>query len=546
MSITTNKIRVEGNTIYLSGNPVGGLIGAFTVFVESIVGQTSEDFFIEKNFRYSKNGVEFTPWQPLTLATISAISFDRYDTPLLEFAYTKSIPDGLVDVTEIEVDTNEILAPILSDIFNSTIFNYLFSSNDERVLTWTLSVLKKIYEKGLLASYVGRKNNNDSVEDFVILWKTVSQYFAFYVIYMREYERFFENYDLLTDYLTQKGLVVSPTNTLEELYLMMESLYRQMSYRGTIKIIDSKDSNDIIDGEFRRLIHYQSRNEFLFNLHKTQHFGWNLGNSSPLYRGLYIQDNLLKESIDSEKNIFVVSSKMNYEATFLITTGDNVKINITSKDKDGNLVNLLSCKTGVVTTNCLDNILYRDDKIILVRVCLYNHDKEADVNDKLNINLGNNIILNENSRTVEIDVTFNNTSQDFNKLGARILPLFTEYSHGLIQVYNWISCWIENNNLSLTREQIQEFTQRYLVPYNSVIRVSDISQIGSYNEPVDPITPPTPNLAWRPIQGICEYVIEPRETMWIGNQETSYCEQFVDNNIWIGDEETAECVQVDQ
>lgn len=530
-NITTNRIRIEGNVIYLSGNPIGGLIGAFTVFSETITGETGSDYFISKNFRYSLNGIEYSDWQPLTLPNLTAISFGEYDNVLLEFAYTKNLPEGLVSIDQIEIDLSVTVAPILVDAFKNTVFNSLFTSNDPRVLGWTISVLKKIYDRGLLAPFIDRKNREQSIEDFILIWKTISQFFAFYVIYMREYEKFYENKELLTEYLTQRGLIVSPTNTLEELYLMMESFHKQISDRGSIKIIDKKIlEGDIIDGEFLRLIQYRRDNEFLFNPHKNHQFGWNLGNSSPLYRGLQLQDNFLKKNLSTDPTTvtYIINSFLDYELTFLVQTEKAITIEVSPFDVDNNAVQIFNGKTGVgasIGIALSNQVLYRDDKQILIRVCLYNQSKGIDSNDTLNINLGNNLVLGETNRTIKIRVKLDNTYQSLEDLDIKCRPLFTPYSHGLIQVYNWISCWIENNNLSLTREEIQAFVRRYLIPYNSVIDIRTINSNYRYDGNQDPITPVDLLLEWRPIQGVCEYITETKEVVWIGNPESAYCEQ---------------------
>lgn len=474
---TTNKIILEGNTVFLTGNPIGGLIGVFTVLAEDL--NIPGYVFTTKLFRYTLNGVTYSDWQEVTIPNIEAIEFGQYDTVVFEFAYTKSTLDQDVPIDGITVDLTSTVAPLLTDAYRNTIFNLLFDSTDPRVLAWTVSVLKKIYEKGLLASFVGRFNKQDSVDDFVIIWKSIIQLFSYYVIYMREYETFWDSRSLLTEYLNQRGITTSPNNTLEELYLLMSSFHKQVSDRGTVKIIDNKEQDGkIIDGELLRLIQYRSDpayDEFIFGLHKTQSFGWNIGNSSPLYRGLYVQNNFLKRI--TEPNTWIVSGGLDYETTFLIKAGDPVTISYSCKDRFGDAVDVYSAKTGAPTTVALEDFtLYRDDKNILVRVCLFNSEKEISDNDMLNINNGNNLILHENARTVTIQVTIGGVVQSLDALQLRFLPLFTPYSHGMLQVYNWISCWIENNNLSLTREELQAYARRYLIPYNSHIQLIEIEK----------------------------------------------------------------------
>ena len=56
MSLIANKVKYEGNKIYISGTPIGGLIGAFTLYTETITNQTVTDYFVSRDFRYSCAG----------------------------------------------------------------------------------------------------------------------------------------------------------------------------------------------------------------------------------------------------------------------------------------------------------------------------------------------------------------------------------------------------------------------------------------------------------------------------------------------------------
>lgn len=138
--------------------------------------------------------------------------------------------------------------------------------------------------------------------DFIALWKSTSQFFAYYVVLARKYSKFFKNEELLLEYLQQRGLLICNDETLENLQFLMKHYYDEIRKRGTIQIIrkrtivdhDNSDSDSDsyseasheVNGELLRSICYDDCDEFIFNFRKSEKLGLNIGNSSPLYRGL--------------------------------------------------------------------------------------------------------------------------------------------------------------------------------------------------------------------------------------------------------------------
>lgn len=479
MTILANNIRIEGNSLVIRSQPATGLL-ALTSFIDDETGVSGPIFF-EKYFRYSINGVIFGDWMPLTLAAITSISVQPTDILVIELQYFKQEPLGtnVLNVTEVQIGANK--QPVAPQYyFDKTVFKQFFDTDDVEVLNWYINVLNKLYERGLLPSFIDRMDDFNSPEDFLVFWRSIAQFFSYLVIYARKFQKFYESETLLSEYLEEHGMKTSIQNSLVELNYLMVNFYKQIFNRGTNHIVDRVEEGDIIDGELLRLIWYRKdEDEFIFNLHKPEHFGWNLGNSSPLYRGLYLNDNANKfgdknyipEDItkyppgvtltqDDGHNVLSllgtmgssaykikVSDSLDYEFSFLIKKEQlaTLTVRLQGYDKDFNPVNCLSYKDGAVKNDFFtDANLSRDDKYVLVRLFLYNKAKDLFSDDTTEIHQGTDLILGD--KIVWIAPFIEVSGGSALLYGVRFLPLATPYSHGLIQTNHWISCWLKNRN----------------------------------------------------------------------------------------------------
>lgn len=144
-------------------------------------------------------------------------------------------------------------------------------------------------------------------KDFIQFWKSCIQFFAYYVILARKYSKFFENEELLLEFLRQRGLLICDDETFSNLTFLLHNYYSEIRKRGTIQIIsnysnidpDESDSNsssesNTINGELLRLICFDSCDEFIFNFRKIEKIGFNIRNSSPLYKGTSNMEGLNK------------------------------------------------------------------------------------------------------------------------------------------------------------------------------------------------------------------------------------------------------------
>lgn len=495
MTIVCYKKNIESDVIYIKSNPVVGII-AVSSFVENVVGVTGTEFFTSKVFRYSKDGVNFSEWEDLLVSNLTSLTFDSKDSVIFELSYKRNTPNLPPDVIDVQLISTDSPTNYIENYFQNSIFSEFFNSSDLELLNWYINVLQKVYSKGVLPDYIERLDDFQKDEDFISFWKSIAKFFSYFVLYAKKFGEFYENERLLREYLEQRNLKTSIHDTLIELQYLMTTYYKQVLNRGTLHIIDDSSIITTVDvnGELLRLIWYLPTDEFIFNLHKNEHFGWNVGNSSPLWRGLYMNQNLYK-SLSSDEWIKIDSS-LAYGCKFNIQTGDEIDVQVESKDKDGNVVDLFSYKDGNITTFVLEDFfLQRSDKKMWVHFFLYPYNKTPFIQGITNLNQGNHLILNQNSTSVKITISINNSATilDYSNNSYCFYPLFTSYSHGIIQVPNWISSWLKNNNKHYSEVEIKQYIRKYLIPYNSHLELFKESDGGVEIVEVEPST----GLAWR-------------------------------------------------
>lgn len=472
MKILIDKIRVEGNSLVVRMQPIAGAAN-LTSLVSKEIGVTEESYF-EKRYRYSTNGIIFGEWQTLTEESITSLSVQTTDTLVIEFLYLKKEPQSgssTLDISSIEIEAVKDQSENSHYHFNKTVFKEFFDSDGIGVLNWHLNILDKLYQRGIVPNYINRVDEDGSVDDFLDFWEPVTKFFSYYVNYARQFEHFYKIKSLLSEYLKQRGLFVSPKNSVEELNVLMSNFYREISGRGTAKIVDE-------NGEFLRLIEYDAnRDDIAFNLHSLEHFGWNLGNSSPLHRGLHLNENINKCSFEQELQTsegytpgkIKVDGQGDYHFSFLIKAapGSKISIRFVAEDEEFNQVDLNSNTSGLVLNNPLTEVeLNKGEKYRKMSFFLYG--KKVESARGIGLVMGKNIEwitphIEVNEGTVWID-------------DVKFTLLRTPYSHGLVQTPNWISCLISNRSRQHSLSEIEREARKYLIPYNSRIKVSEIGQ----------------------------------------------------------------------
>lgn len=225
-------------------------------------------------FRYSKDGGKtFTEWTTLTSETLRELGSLK-----TTFDFVLEYATNVVSQAKSRSFISPYDEPLSTIIYDKTIFKTFFDSNDPQVLGWAVNVLEKLFEPGVVPMYMKRDNENDYNSFFL----TITHFFAFVVIYARQFRQL-ENSDLLMkEFIEGWGLVYENINTLEQRRYLFNNWINEFSKRGTFQVVETGGT---IEGELRRLVGYTKPNEFIFAVLAPQNVGWCLGWSSPTWYG---------------------------------------------------------------------------------------------------------------------------------------------------------------------------------------------------------------------------------------------------------------------
>lgn len=308
MAVIQNRSTEIGDVIIIKTDaPIIGII-ALTNFLDDTVNESSSKYFY-KTFRYSVDGVNWSDFAELNISNIKNVIINPTNTLYLEYYYKRLGPStsGDLEFNSVTIE-GEFQNLICGQTYQQSMFaTYLGSCNNLCSLAWSINVLEKLYKKGLLPKYLERGQTESywDDQDFVDFWRAITHYFALFVCLARYFQKFYTDPILLLEYLRQKGMFICSDDTYGDLIYLMGHFYDEIRQRGTIQVVKEK-GNDIgastikqVDGEYLRLICYDENDEFIFNLNSLQGIGWNLGNSSPLYKGLDRKLNLNKFYFDS-------------------------------------------------------------------------------------------------------------------------------------------------------------------------------------------------------------------------------------------------------
>jgi hypothetical protein len=326
-------------------------------------------------------------------------------------------------------------------IYDKSIFAKYFNPDDAEAVTWADNVLAKLVDKGIIANYIVREDDN-GVTDFEVLYGPIALFFGYLVRLAREFMNFKENPFLGEQYLANKGVFMCGDETLNEILYLISNLLRVRAHRGTLKMIEESVDPNIPHGELLRLICWDIGKFFKLGVAQSKMNSWCLNNSSPLYRGCTGRYDLnigyeYTESVDDLSVYPLINSQyislstyfgkecmeiegvpsatisgiganvagkriavtpdLNFEITFSVAqdrTDENITFGCLAFDASGNIVSLQNIVTGFNSNFFFETRrLNKPGKFYEVRGILYNTDQSllnaADA--KLNIGFGHNL-----------------------------------------------------------------------------------------------------------------------------------------------------------
>lgn len=497
MAIINNYTTSDGDVIYIESNvPVIGvttLIG-FIDDVSIVSGSVEYD----KKYQISKNGVVWSEWKDLNVGNLQTEDIDLYDKIYIKYRY-KQIGDGVLAVNDVVLEggyDEEFLANQSANpyYFQDSIFSKYFNFNSIDVLRWYVNVTEKLYQ-GELNQYLKFDDGEGDPTDSILFWQTISKFFGFYVVLSRIYKDFYKNDDILSKYLSNRGLFVSPKNTLDELQLLMSRFNSEIYKRGTRNINNDKGDGYLYDGELRRYLTLTGDEEFTFNYFLPKHCGWWIDSASPLYRGL--EDHLNANKLTKDKYLVtgnVIVDELSPNDVRLVVNGDfelsydqstiknlinidtrqayilEFNISVTTNnctlttgvdcfDIDGQKITngTVSIKTNTNTNIFIDSDIGRfanfEDKFFPVKCVVFSEDKPSPfIDDTTNIGVGWNLKYNYGEGVEKIYPYIKISGGAIIK-DLYFRPLSTEYARGFINMNHFIQLDFsspEHNNRIVT------------------------------------------------------------------------------------------------
>lgn len=513
MAVIDNKAYAIGDIILIETNtPLMG-VTSLNSYTDTTNNETADRYF-EKYFAYSKNNLYYSDWIELTDLNLQAVVTDPNEPIILKYKYVRAGTDSTSYIEFVDITINCSYGDVECGFYyNKSLFKDFFECDNEEAYTWCLSVLEKLWEEGVIPKYIERKISEIDDEDYIIFWKAISCYFAYFVVFSRQIETFITKEILLESFLQQRNLIIVSNMDLLDLQYLMEKYYDEIRQRGTFRIIERKLSvpDKLVDGELLRLYGVLPTSEFLFNLMNIEDYGWNLLNSSPLYRGLSDQINVNKTwedsqdivdldlyplinsgsvsiVIDGDKDVMsigagagiggteyekaiVVDPYLSYEITFYVkqpTLSNNFSFGAKVYDINDNEKTLQLITGATVEEFFFENqILNRNDKYYFVRGIIYSLDADTMTPEEAILNIGFGVNLKfADVNIVKLIPEVLVGSNTLRIWDFKMKPVSTPFSLGFIQTANLIISWIRDNNNFYTKDKKEEIARRFLLPYD--------------------------------------------------------------------------------
>lgn len=402
--------------------------------------------------------------------------------------------------------SNKLVVPNIGVVnqYSKSFLSKILSATDIIVNNWSNNVFQKLYKGKILARYVSRRNSQESDSDFTAFWTTLTEFLGYYAGAANKISSLQEMEIYLRAFLLQRNIFVTEQEDVAQLQHLTHNLYKELSNRGTMDQFKA-DETVFVRGEFLRAIAHQFYDELIVVQHSNNRIGWNIGNNSPLYRGVsgsslnkvvQLQDlsvvgTIAESVVDNQKQwvidssnylsyeqgsnkMIVVDENVDYQITFQIKTSGQVTVGLDLFDAFKKLIDQpLSAVNGTSTNFFLNNVsINTNNKFIFLRCILYRKNTVSNVKSTTSLG-GNNLTLFSGVNFVSLIIE--STSQAIIQ-NLEIKPLYTDYSSGFIQADNIVSLWL-NNRSELDADNLKQRLADYLFPYHTYIVLNDLKQL---------------------------------------------------------------------
>jgi hypothetical protein len=306
MAVVGNTVSEIGDVLYIySQGAVAGDV-TLTSFTDIVLGETPNRYF-QKSFKYSTDGVNYSPWMVLDNTNLANVTGNIPGLIFFEFKYQRLGTDGtgILEFQGIQLIGNIIIQICSSTVSLESIFDDLIC-NDALTSQTANNLLKKIYKSGILPEFMERGEGVDDT-DFVSLWNAVCFFLAYISAFMHEFDTILYKREYLIEYLKQRNIAFCEQQIpFMDLQFLSNNFYDEIRKRGTQLIYKEKNSKFLdgsvnpIRGEWLRLICKNHYDEFLVDVVEKHKHGWCIGQSSPIYNGTYFSKQINKTEENTE------------------------------------------------------------------------------------------------------------------------------------------------------------------------------------------------------------------------------------------------------
>lgn len=478
--------------------------------LEDVENETQDRFF-ERKYRYSLDSINYTEWSILDLNNFEITGYAD-NIVFIDFIYTRKGNDtsGFLKFNSLEImgegivqfnSYNKNFDLIFSDVLQKNFYTKSLRQN----------LLRKLYNSGILPKFIERGDGDD--DDFLSFWGAICGFFSLISTFSNEFDEIPFNSEKLKEYLEQQNISTHRNSTLNQLKNISETLLQEYRFRGTAMTFQ-KDGENL--GEWLRLISYEEKDDFLIDFERKKDNGYFLNQSSIIFPGTF-SDNLQIEkyknqfiSIISEadipdyipiENLIRIEKDIDYIFEFTLNktyTGNfYFNVGLATYNSSGFLVgnSLKNCKTQEFDNFFIKDRItcFKNTGKLVIRCVLFNSEYEYDENNELNIGFGNNL---KQEDTIFKNVMPIITNYDFlEKVSVRPLVkgwnIKRQKNPQFLQSLKFVNNYRKNNNNDKDENYINNFLEKYLIPYHYKLNSIEIG----YKKPekevvITPVEPP--------------------------------------------------------
>jgi hypothetical protein len=329
----------------------------FTSINSIIVNTTGSDAnrYLVLQVSTSKDAVVYTDFGPDETPYAVPTKSDF----LMKFKLTRDGNDntGVITLDDITIE-GDYDASLLTSVLdlNGTIFGEIPFDDPEWNELW-INLLHKLYHDDIVPEFITRNQGTNQDElldaDYIAYWKTVAYFFAYIITLGKiKIEGIRETIVDLKDFLRQKSALFCDEIDLSTLQYVHDYLLDEMRKRGTHLIFEKSADGAPVDGEFLRYHCSQECDEVLHEYVPRHLSGFNINNTSPIFRGAFGRIQLNKAPEFTQD----IQSLSNYDLILpnrvSLVVGDSLGAFLTEVAED-----------NVVIEAGADNILFNVDTV---------------------------------------------------------------------------------------------------------------------------------------------------------------------------------------